>query len=179
MHRSEPTRTAILVKTIVTHTVTYSIAGYLAFTLLDYPTYLAHSSLNRMMRPTTDPMVMAGPLFQPIRGLLFGIVFALLREPFFARERGWLLMWATLLIVGIVSPFGPSPGSVEGMIYAVFPLGDQLRGLPEVILQSLALSVVVAYWVRRPDARWLSWLMGVTFVVVTSLPALGLLVRPR
>jgi hypothetical protein len=51
--------------------------------------------------------------------------------------------------------------------------------LPEVILQSLLLSLVLFYWVNNPAKRWLNWVMGVAVARVLLLPALGLLVtRP-
>ena len=37
------------------------------------------------MRRKDDPVLMAGPLFQPIRGVLFGVVFYLLRREYFGR----------------------------------------------------------------------------------------------
>jgi hypothetical protein len=84
-------------------------------------------------------------------------------------------MWVMLVLVGIFSTFGPTPGSVEGMIYTTLPIKGQLFGLIEVLLQSLLLSIVVTYWVDRPDSRWLNWILGVLFIIVLLLPALGLL----
>jgi hypothetical protein len=167
----------VAVKSIVTHTVTYFIMGLLASTLLDYTRFFAESSLNLMMRQTDDVWVMVGPLFQPIRGLLFGVVFYLLRESFFGKKAGWLVMWITLVIVGIISTFGPTPGSLEGMLYTIFPLWVHLRGLPEVLLQSLFLSMILFYWVNHPQKKWLNWVMGIAFVILMSFPILGLLVR--
>jgi hypothetical protein len=119
---------------------------------------------------------MAGPLFQPLRGLLFGLVFWLLREPLFARPRGWLVLWAVLLVLGAFNTFGPAPGSIEGMIYTVFPPSVHFRGLPELVLQTLLLSAILTYWVRHPAKRWLAWTMGVAMALVMTLPVLGLLV---
>lgn len=178
--QTPPTLLEIVVKTIVTHTVTYFIMGLLASTLLDYASFFAESSLNVMMRPTNDPWVMMGPLFQPIRGLLFGLIFYLLREPFFAKKNGWLVLWFVLAGVGIFGTFGPSPGSIEGMLYTIFPLWVHLRGLPEVLLQSLFLSLILVYWVNHPQKKWLTWVMGIAFVILMSFPILGLLVgQPR
>jgi hypothetical protein len=111
MNQTRPIFSEAVIKTIVTHTVTYFIMGLLASTILDYTRFFADSNLNLMMRQTNDPWVMIGPLFQPIRGLLFGIVFYLLREPFFGKKNGWLVMWFMLVVVGIISTFGPTPGS--------------------------------------------------------------------
>lgn len=166
---------AVAVKSSVTHTVTYFTLGVLAFTLLDYESFFAENGLAAMMRPTDDRWVMAGPLFQPIRGFLFGGVFYLLRKPLFGSKDGWLVMWLVLVVFGIVGTFGPAPGSMEGMIFTVFPLSVHLRGLPETVLQSLALSVVLCYWVRHSDRRWLDWVMGAAFVILITLTTLGLL----
>jgi hypothetical protein len=173
--QTRPTLLEAVVKTIVTHTVTYFIMGLLASTMLDYTRFFAESSLNLMMRHTNDPWVMVGPLFQPIRGILFGIVFYLLREPFFGKKNGWLVMWMVLVVVGIIGTFGPTPGSLEGMLYTVFPLWVHLRGLPEVLLQSLFLSLILFYWVNHPQKKWLNWVMGITFFILMSFPIIGLL----
>jgi hypothetical protein len=178
VRQTRPTLLEVLVKSAITHTVTYFIMGLLAFTVLDYARFFAESELNVMMRPTTDRWVMAGPLFQPLRGILFGGVFYLLYDSVFQKKRGWLVMWITLIVLGIFGTFGPSPGSLEGMLYTVFPMRVHLRGLPEVLLQSLSLSVILVYWVNHPQ-RWLNWVLGIAFLVLMSLPILGMLATPR
>lgn len=175
LNKVEVTLSATLIKSIITHTITYFVMGLLASTLLDYAGWFAESSLNVMMRPITDPMVMAGPLFQPIRGVLFGIIFYLLREPFFNKRNGWLLMWLVLVVMGILNTFGPAVGSIEGMLYTTFPMEIHLRGLPEVIFQALLLSLILYYWIKHPQQKWLNWVMGAVFLVMMTLPALGLL----
>lgn len=162
-------------KTIVVHTVTYFIVGLLAFTLFDYTTRFSAGELSSFMRPTDDPLVAAGPLFQPVRGILFGIVFYLLREVFFAKKRGWLIMWTTLVFLGIFSTFGPTPGSIEGLIYTTLSPSLQLLGLAEVLLQSLCLAFVLHYWVTHAGKRWLSRVLVGLFLVALILPTLGLL----
>jgi hypothetical protein len=84
-------------------------------------------------------------------------------------------MWIVMVAVGIFGTFGPSPGSLEGMVYTVFPLWVHLRGLPEVLLQSLFLSLILFYWVNQPQKRWLNRVMGTAFVILMALPLLGLL----
>jgi hypothetical protein len=165
----------LAIKTIVVHTVTYFVMGLLASTLLSYGSWYATSDLSSFMRQIDDPLVMAGPLFQPIRGLLFAVVFYLLRDVLFSRKNGWLVMWALLVFVGILSTFGPSPGSVEGMIYTVLPFWDHLKGWPEVMVQALLFSLILTYWVRHPEERWLTWLLAAAFVIVLILPLMGLL----
>jgi hypothetical protein len=164
-------------KTVTVHTVTYSLVGFLAFTVLDYGRLFAEPPLKVVMRQADDAWVMAGPLLQPVRGLLFAVAFYPLREVLFSRKGGWLVLWLELVILGILSPFGASPGSVEGMIYTTWPVWSQVIGLPEVLLQSLLLSVVLCYWVRHPEQKWLSWTLGILLFLVLLLPAFGLLTR--
>ena len=171
----EPTASSIVVKTVVAHTVSYVVVGMLAFVLFDYPRLYAETDLRYLMRQTTDPMVMAGPLFQPIRGVLFGVAFVILRRSFFAPNKGWLLMWIALLFLSILGSFGPTPASIEGMIYTTIPLRVQLLGLPEVLLQSFLLSVIVFFWVRNPQAKWFRRTMWSLFVLVLLFPLLGIL----
>jgi hypothetical protein len=179
MNQSRPTLIEVCLKTSITHTITYFVFGLLASTVFDYGRLYAETNLSLLMRQTSDPLVMAGPLFQPIRGILFGIVFYLLRDILFRRKNGWLVMWIVLVVVGILSSFGPAPGSIEGMIYTIVPIDAQLKGLPEVLLQALLLAVVSFYWVTHPENKWLNWAMGIAFFIVMLLPTLGLLMgRP-
>ncbi len=167
----------LTIKTATVLTVTYSLVGFLAFTVLDYGRLFAELPMKVVMRQTDDPWVMAGPLFQPVRGLLFALAFYPLRDVLFGRKGGWLVLWLELVILGILSPFGASPGSVEGMIYTNWPVWSHVIGLPEILLQSLLLSVVLCYWLRHSERKWLNWTLGILFFLVLLLPALGLLAR--
>ena len=171
-----PSFPVLTLKTVVVHTITYFVAGILAFTLGGYEKTFSDPPLSYFMRPTSDPLVMAGPLFQPIRGVIFASAFYPLRSVLFGERRGWLVLWWLLLALGVLSTFGPSPGSVEGMIYTTIPPLKQILGLWEVLLQSLLFSVILFYWVNHPEKRWLSWTLGVAFSIVIILPVLGLLV---
>jgi len=167
----------LTLRTIVVHTVTYFSIGVIAFFILDYSGRYADPKVAALMRPTDDPLLMAGPLFQPLRGLLFAFAFYPLREILFRKKKGWLVMWWTLVAVGIFSPFGASPGSIEGMVYTVLPTWFHLFGLPEILLQSLFFSVILYYWVNHRDRKWLNRLLGGAFSIVILLTILGLLTR--
>lgn len=166
-------------KTAATHTVTYMVMGVLASTLLDYRAVLARPDMACWMRQIDDPVVMAGPLLQPLRGVVFALVLFPLREVLFARERGWLLLWSLLVGLGIVNTFGPSPGSLEGMLFTVIPIPDQLKGYLEVVPQTGLLAVLLVHWVRHPEKRWLTRTLVVLFVIAMALPVLGLLATNR
>jgi hypothetical protein len=176
MEQKSPNLGELILKTIVTHTISYFIMGLIAATFLDYAARFALPEMACWMRPLDDPLVMAGPLFQPVRGLIFALVFYPLREVFFGKKNGWLIMWWTLVGLGILSTFGPPPGSVEGLIYTQIPILDQLIGLLEVVPQAFLLSAILFYWVNPPKKRWLNWVMGVLFVIALLLPTLGLLI---
>jgi hypothetical protein len=107
------------------------------------------------------------------------VLLYVLRDAFFGRRWGWLRLWMVLVGIGILGTPGPTAGSLEGMIYTRIPLWVQLRGLPEVLLQTLAFSWLLCHWVDHPEKRWLSWCLAVAFVVVCLLPAVGLLATWR
>src|SRR6516225_3705498 len=157
MVRGRPSLAEVVAKTMVTHTVTYFLIGLAAFWCFGYTRKFVEPGVRSLMRQTDEPLVMAGPLFQPIRGLLFGLVFYLLREPLFGARTGWLVLWLVLVVVGILGTFGPAPGSVEGMVYTTLPLRIHLESLPEIVVQALALAALLWYWVNHPAKRWLSW----------------------
>jgi len=163
----------IIAKTVLVHTLTYFAIGFISYKLFSYTALLADPGNN--MRPATHPLVKAGVLFQPIRGFLFGVIFYLLRDVLFVEANGWLIMWAMLVFVGILSTFAPAPGSIEGFIYTRSPFGKNQLGSIEVIAQSLLLSFITWYWVNHPEFAWLNWLLIILFIISLVLPALGLL----
>ena len=119
---NRPNLLGLSIKTIVVHTITYFVMGVLAFTLLNYTQSYLRGTLACFMRPTTDPLVKAGVLFQPIRGLIFALAFFPLEEVLFGKKNGWLIMWWMLIALGILSTFAPAPASIEGMIYTTLGL---------------------------------------------------------
>lgn len=171
----QPTFSSIAIKTAVVHTVTYFIVGLLSFALLDYTAKYADTVVSGFMRQTDHPLVAAGPAFQVLRGLLFGIVFYVLRDVIFTQKRGWLRLWLVLVIVGILSPFGAAPSSIEGMLYTVLPTWFHIAGFPEVFVQSGLLAFFTHYWLNHSEKKWLGWVFGIIFVLVILMSALGAL----
>jgi hypothetical protein len=163
------------VKTIVVHTATYFIMGLLALAFLDYGSAFAEPVTREYMRQVDDPIVALGPSLQFIRGILFAAAFYPFREILFGRRNGWLIMWLLLVSLGILSTFAAAPGSVEGLLYTKMPVGLQISGWLEVMLQALLLSVILFYWVNHPEKRWLAWVLGIIFGLVILFSALGFL----
>jgi hypothetical protein len=170
----------LTLKTIVAHTVTYFLVGLVASTVFNYTATFAQPAVAAYMRQVADPVVALGPALQPIRGVLFAVVFYLLRDSLFGRRYGWLILWAMLALLGIFSTFGPASGSVEGLIYTTIPIRDQLSGgLLEVLTQSLLFAALLTYWVNHPEKRWLTWVLSICFVLVLLMSLMGFLLAPR
>ena len=167
----------LAVKTAICHTITYMCMGMLAFHFLHYAELL--SQPNSGMRAVTSPWVIAGPLFQPLRGVLFALVFYPFREVLFGRKYGWLLMSWTLIALGILGTFGPAGGSMEGMIYTPVPVIAQMRGWLEIVPQAVLLSALLCYWVNHPGKKWLSWVVSVVFVAMMAMSVMGLVMQKR
>jgi len=149
------------------HLVTYFIAGVLAYTLLDYGTLFQTGAFACLMRPISSRWVAAGPALQVIRGLIFAVALYPFKSVFLNSRQGWLKLWGLLVGLAIFSTAGAAPGSVEGIIYTKIPLGSQLIGLPEVLLQTLAFSLLVTTWHRHPHRAWA--------IVMGGLMVLGIL----
>ena len=171
-----PALQELCVKTAVAHTITYFLMGVIASTAMNYKEMFARPEIACYMRQVSDPWVMAGPLFQPLRGLIFAPAFYPIRGALFGRKRGWLVMWWLLVALGILNTFGPAWGSVEGMIYTLQPALSQMIGWLEVVPQALLLSVILFYWVERPR-RWMNWTLGIVFCLMMVLPVMGLLMK--
>jgi len=175
MDYPQPRFLPLAAKTSVCHTLTYFFIGALAAHFLNYAESMARPDSG--MRHMTDPLVIAGPLFQPLRGLVFALVFYPLRGCLFGKKNGWLLMAWMLIALGILSTFGPVPGSMEGMVYTTVPIRSQLTGWLEIVTQAILLSALLCYWVNHPEKKWLNWLLGILFFIAMCLPILALVLR--
>lgn len=163
----------LTVKTLIVHTVTYMFVGLFAFIFLDYSEGFTAPELACWMRQTNDPMITAGPLIQPIRGIIFGLAFYPIREVLFRKKSGWLITWWLLVALGILSTFGPAPGSVEGLLYTILPVS--YTTYLEIGVQSFLLSLILFLWVNNSDKRWLSWVLGILFGITIFLSAMGVI----
>ncbi len=175
MNNLQPSFWSILYRTIISHTVTYFAIGVMGSILLDYSTRMMRPDVAPIIRNMSDPILIASPLFQPIRAALLAIVFYLLRDVLFGNRKGWLKMWCMLVVVGILTPFSASWGGIEGMIFFNFPLWDHIVGWPEVFSQTLILSVILTYWVDHPKSKRLRAILLVAFILTMILPIIALL----
>jgi hypothetical protein len=155
------------VRMTLCHMVTYWLFGMAAFLLADYKNLFQSGGLECLMRPTTSRWVAAGPALQFVRGLIFTVALYPFRSIILGTPRGWLKMWGLLVGLAILSTAGPTPGSFEGFLYTTIHPLHQLIVLPEGILQTLALSLALVGWHRRPHRAW-----GIIFGALTVLVVL-------
>lgn len=86
-------------------------------------------------------------LGQVVRGVLLGFVVWWIKDSIVGKKLAWLKLWAILVILGIISTYGPVPGSIEGFIYLApvdVPVNIGLSIL-EVLTQPLLFSIMVTY----------------------------------
>ncbi len=138
-------------KVVVVHTLTYFLFGLLMATLFDYSRLFTLDVIRDFMRPVRETGII-GMAVQPLRGVLLAAAFWPLRGLVRQRRHGWLVVWGILALVGVVSPPSAAPGSIEGVVYSRLPLWYHLIGLPEMLLQTLAFSVALAWWDGREPA---------------------------
>ncbi len=157
--------------------VSYFVAGILAYTLMDYKGLFQTPGLSQLMRPMDSPWIAAGPALQVFRGLVLAAVLYPFRHVLLDEPKGWLKLFALVVGLSVLSPSGPAPGSLEGLVYTKLTLMQHLRGLPEVLLQNLMFAWAFVAWSRRPRRAW-NIGMGVMTALVIGMSVLGAL-APR
>ncbi|MBU5438858.1 hypothetical protein KQI42_12595 [Tissierella sp. MSJ-40] len=134
-----------IIRVSITHVATYILCGILFSVLFDYQSSLTLNAAN-YMRDMNSIIVQMAPLFQVIRGTLFGVVFLIFKDSFLDKKLGWLRLWIILLVIGIVNTPSTSPFSIEEFIYYVpSQLSWNLKfgGLAEILTQTLLFSYLV------------------------------------
>jgi hypothetical protein len=159
----------------ILHFLTYFLFGAVAATVFNYAHWYSVPPLSFYMKPTDSIWVAAGPLFQFIRGPIMGLALYPFRRVFVEAKNGWLYLWGIFLGIGILNAFGPAPGSIEGLVFTTFPVVLQVAFLPEVILQSLALSILLYLWQRHPGDKRLWVPIVIFFGALLALNIFGVL----
>ncbi|MBK7450609.1 MAG: hypothetical protein IPP55_12520 [Anaerolineales bacterium] len=170
---NQPTLWSLIFKSSVAHTLTYFLMGILAYNFLNYENSFASGALENYMRPTDSPWVAAGPGLQWIRGIIFALAFYPLRDTFFSKKNGWLILGWVLTALGILSTFGAAPASIEGMIYTNYP--TNIFSYVEVVPQAFLFAGLLYYWINHPEKKWLNWMLGILFVLVVLMSIMGIL----
>lgn len=137
----------------IAHVVTYVVLGIIFFNLKRYNEHFTSPELATIMRSTDSPWVMAGPLFQFIRGPLLALALYPFRKIIIEGRWGWLKLWGVLWVLTGIGAVTAGVGSIEGIVYTKLPLNYHFIGLPEVTLQMLVFSWVLFIWERRVDSK--------------------------
>lgn len=149
----EKVKRQFITKVVITHVLTYVICGIVFSQIFNYQSSLAESTNKRDMNSL---MVQMAPLFQIIRGILYGIVLWWIKDGFMSRRYGWLRLWLILIIIGIFNTPATAPFSIEEFIYVMpsdEPLSIQLGGLLEILVQTLLFSIIVTYKTLKSQRR--------------------------
>lgn len=136
------------------HMITYFIMGIIAASLFDYKEAFENPPLSCLMKPIDSSWVAVGPVLQIFRGLVFSLALWFFKEIILNTKYGWLKLWGLLVGLSILSTAGPTPGSIEGMIYTKIPIVSQLDGYIEILPQTLFLSLLVYFWYKKPKKIW-------------------------
>lgn len=149
------------------HMISYFIMGFIALHLLDYKNLFENPPFSYLMKPISSPWIALGPLLQVFRGLVFSLALWLFKDVFLDRKYGWLKLFGILIGLSLLSTVGPTPGSIEGLIYTQIPIKQQLIGYFEVVPQLLIFSIMVFYWCKFP--KQLYNVLSIVIVVIICL----------
>lgn len=126
------------------HLLTYVVCGIIFSVLFDYHSLFTMEGVKDFMREVGGTSTHIGPWVNVLRGILFGLALLLFKDSFIGQKFGWLKLWGILSIIGIINTPGPAPFSIEGVVYTKLPLKFHLLGAPEILLQTLMFSYLVA-----------------------------------
>lgn len=136
-------------KVSIYHVVTYIVCGIIFSSLFNYSELFSEGCMAYYMHPVASTNTLMGPLFQVVRGVLFGLVLLLLRDYIRTEKLGFLKLFSLMLVFGIINTPGPALSSIEGMIYTKVPWIVHLKGAPEIVVQTFLFS----WWVSTIDKR--------------------------
>ena len=170
-----PSLVGFLGRFTVVHVVTYFAIELVFATLLVYPEYFA-SVYGDLLRPFDDPLVMAAPILQLIRGPVLALPFFLFRRVILEGRWGWLKLFFALWILTAIASIVPAFYNIEGIIYLkAIPLQLRLVTLPSITLQMLTFSWLFYTWERRREKKIAIPLVA-ALIVIVALLLMGLLV---
>jgi hypothetical protein len=171
----QPGLQELCVKTAVAHTITYFLMGVIASTTMNYKEAFTRPEIACYMRQVSDPWVMAGPLFQPLRGLIFALAFYPIRGA-----------WQKTRLAGDVVAVGGTGNSEYIRARLGIGRGNDLyaaagAGADERMAGSGAAGIVVVdHSVLLGGAfpkKWMNWMLGIIFFLTMALPVMGLMMK--
>ena len=160
-------------KAIIVHTLTYFICGLIFSNLFHYDDIFQIDVIKNFMRGYDSPMIMLGPILQPIRGLIFALGIWPIKKIIIDQKYGWLVLWNIIVLFGILSTPSAAPASIEGMIYSKLPLWYHFIGYPELLTQTFLFSLIVVTWEKGQLPKIIIWLMLILTILVFTLLVVG------
>ncbi len=167
---------AFIGRVTLLHFLSYSLVGALFFALgLNVIVFYesnpdpAMQGYQGIFRAADSVLVMAGPLLNIIRGLLFGLVIYPFRETLITRKWGWMYLWALFLVFALFSTIGPGPASIEGLIYTNVPLNHHLLTPWEGMLQTLVFSLLLIRWEKSTSKRMSQILVLLSIMLLAGI----------
>lgn len=142
-------------KVTVLHIFTYILCGIIFSTIFNYHSLFIMDGVNGFMKEFGGSSTLIGPLVQVIRGILFGIILLLFKDSFIGKRYGWLKLWALIAIIGIINTPAPAPFSIEGIVYTKLPLEFHLKGAPEILIQTLLFSYLIAKPLKKKKIQFI------------------------
>lgn len=139
-----------VLRATVIHVVTYFVIGIIAALAIDYASLFEEPVIRDYMRPFGSVSLFIGPIVQIVRGIIVGVVLLPFRAAIAGRF-GWLWLWLLLVGIGIFSTYAAAPSSIEGIVYTKLPPWYHVIGLPEMLVQSLLFSTLLALYLRHPN----------------------------
>lgn len=127
-------------KITLIHVLTYIVCGIIFSMFFKYQESL---KVTEGFRDMNHIMVQLSPIFQIVRGILFGLVLLLIRQSFHGKKYDWLKLWLIIIVIGIFNTPATTPFSIEEFIYCEpsnMAWNLQLGGLAEILVQTLLFS---------------------------------------
>lgn len=138
-----------IIRFTFSHVITYMFCGLIFMNLMGYQKEFLTNPNFSYFRPINSLIVQAAVLFQFFRGGVFALILYPFRKTIINSERGWLMLFWVIWGLTCIGSVNATPGSIEGLIYTDVSLKTHLVGMPEVIIQALAFSVMFWAWDRR------------------------------
>lgn len=123
--------------------ITYTLMGLLAANILGYKEIWKETMEHYGYRAFDSTWVMLGPVLQPLRGAVYGLILWPFRETILKSKYGWLKLFGLFWGIGIFGTFAAAIGSFEGFIYTDHPPIRHLWGQPEIIGHALLYSFLL------------------------------------
>lgn len=127
----------------VIHIFTYIICAITFSIVFDYHELFGKGITAYYMKDYGSVNIIAGPIIQLFRGILYGVFLLLIRNSIINKTYGCIKLWIMILILGLFNPLTISPGSIMGMVYTQLSLEFHIKSVIEAATQSLLFAAMV------------------------------------